>query len=103
MSQFRKPDADAIADMAVENFTEMRDKVADPRFLLEKQVERILQREFPDKYVSRYSLVTFSRAPYRKALLAGQAHAGLLRKLCEGIEKPEQVDLCLARTLIEKL
>jgi kynurenine 3-monooxygenase len=102
LSETRKPDADAIADMAVENFIEMRDKVADPRFLLEKQVERILQREFPDKYISRYSLVTFSRTPYRNALAAGIVHAEILRKLCEGIDRVDQVDLNLARALIDE-
>jgi kynurenine 3-monooxygenase len=101
-SETRKPDADAIADMAVENFIEMRDKVADPKFLLEKQVERILQREFPDKYISRYVLVTFSRTPYRNALAAGIVHAEILKKLCEGIERAEQVDLSLARRLIDE-
>ncbi len=101
-SHSRKPDADAIADMAVENFIEMRDKVGDPKFLLEKQVERILQREFPEKYVSRYSLVTFSRTPYRNALAAGVVHAQILRKLCAGIERADQVDLSLARRLVDE-
>lgn len=101
-SETRKPDADAIADMAVENFIEMRDKVADPKFLLEKQVERILQREFPDKYISRYSLVTFSRTPYRNALSAGVVHAEILQKLCVGIERADQMDLNLARQLIDE-
>ena len=67
----RKENTDAIADMAVENFIEMRDKVANPRFLLEKAVEKILQKEFPHHYVSRYSLVSFSNVPYKVALAAG--------------------------------
>lgn len=96
----RKPDSDAIADMAVENFTEMRDKVADPRFLLEKQVERILQREFPGKYISRYALVTFSRTPYRKALEAGEIHAEILSELCRGLSSADQINLVRARELI---
>jgi kynurenine 3-monooxygenase len=101
-SETRKPDADAIADMAVENFIEMRDKVSDPRFLLEKQVERILQREFPEKYISRYSLVTFSRTPYRNALAAGIVHAEILGKLCQGIDRAEQLDLAMAGDLINE-
>ncbi len=45
--RLRKPNADAIADMAVENFIEMRDSTANPRFLLEKQVEKVLLNAFP--------------------------------------------------------
>jgi kynurenine 3-monooxygenase len=100
LSSTRKADSDAIADMAVENFTEMRDKVGDPRFLLEKAVERILQREFPEDYVSRYSLVTFRREPYRLALQAGLIESQILTELCRGIEAPEAVDLKRAEILI---
>jgi kynurenine 3-monooxygenase len=101
-SRERKPDADAIADMALENFIEMRDKVADRRFLLEREVESVLQRAFPDKYRSRYSLVTFSRVPYRAALQAGVIDNGLLAELCRGIERADQVDLSRAQKLIEQ-
>ncbi len=99
-SELRKPDADAIADLAVENFVEMRDKVADPRFLLEKQVERILQREFPAEYVSRYSMVTFSRVPYRQALEAGVMQNELLSELCRELTSVDQLNLGRARELI---
>jgi kynurenine 3-monooxygenase len=96
----RKENTDAIADMAVENFIEMRDKVADPKFQLEKAVERILQREFPGQYVSRYSLVTFTNVPYSLAMKAGLVTDEILRELCAGIEKAEQVDLKKAAKLI---
>ena len=65
--RLRKPNADAIADMAVENFVEMRDKTADPRFLLEKAVEKELLKAFPGEFLSRYTLVSFSLVPYRLA------------------------------------
>jgi kynurenine 3-monooxygenase len=96
----RKPNADAIADLAVENFVEMRDKVASPSFLLEKSVERILQEKFPGEYVSRYSLVTFSREPYRLAYEMGLVQSEILSNLCQNIRSPEQVDLELAGRLI---
>lgn len=96
----RKPHADAIASMAIENFVEMRDKVGDPRFLLEKQVERELQKTFPDTFVSRYAWVTFSRAPYRFSYEVGEIQAGILRELCQGIERVEQLDLEKAGELI---
>jgi kynurenine 3-monooxygenase len=96
----RKPNADAIADLAVENFIEMRDKVGNPRFLLEKAVERVLQEKFPGEYVSRYGLVTFSREPYRLAHEMGRAQNEVLSELCSGIDAAEQVDLGRAAQLI---
>ncbi|MEW6055019.1 MAG: NAD(P)/FAD-dependent oxidoreductase [Bdellovibrionota bacterium] len=100
----RKPNSDAIADMAVENFTEMRDKVGDPRFLLEKAIEKRLQEKFPNRYISRYALVTFRREPYRFAYEAGIAQNEILNELCQGISTAEQLDLEKADQLIrEKL
>lgn len=98
----RKPDTDSIAEMAVENFIEMRDKVADPRFLLEKKVERLVVERFPGQYISRYCLVTFSRVPYRMAQRVGAAQNRMLAELCRGIERAEDVDWDKARTLIWK-
>ena len=96
----RKSNADAIADMAVENFVEMSDKVADPRFLLEKSVERVLQEKFPGEYVSRYALVTFTCEPYRLAYEMGTIQAGILKELCAGLGSAEQLDLARAEKLI---
>src|SRR5665213_2131264 len=67
----RKPDADAIAELAVSNFVEMRDLVADKKFLLRKKIEAYLNEHFPDKWMSLYSMVTFSQIPYSKALKQG--------------------------------
>ena len=97
----RKPNSDAIADMAVENFVEMRDRVADPAFLLEKAVERALQRQFPDVFVSRYAYVSFTRAPYRFAWDVGRVQSGILAELCRGLTSADAVDLELARALID--
>jgi kynurenine 3-monooxygenase len=94
----RKPDTDAIADLAVENFVEMRDRVADPAFLFQRKVEDELQRRMPGRYLSRYQLVTFTRLPYRVALEAGRIQAGLLRESIHG----EQVDYPLAQRLAEE-
>jgi len=97
----RKIDTDAIADMAVENFVEMRDKVADPKFQLEKAVEKILQNTFSGQYISRYSLVTFTNVPYSFAMKVGIVNDELLAQLCKDIGAAEQVDLILARKLIK--
>lgn len=100
-SQLRKANTDAIADMAVENFVEMRDKVADARFIKHKSAEKILQMEFPDKYISRYSLVTFSNVPYRVALDAGSKIEYILDRLCGDLDDVTRLDRSLARQLIE--
>ncbi|MET0422854.1 MAG: NAD(P)/FAD-dependent oxidoreductase [Actinoplanes sp.] len=60
----RRENSEAIAAMALANFVEMRDKVADPFFQLGKSVEHTLERLLPGTYVSRYELVSFSTTPY---------------------------------------
>lgn len=57
--QQRKPDADAIADLALDNFIEMRDLVADPEFLLRKKIEAAIHQQFPKTWIPLYSMVTF--------------------------------------------
>ena len=96
----RKTNADAIADMAVENFIEMRDSTADPRFLLEKGVEKVLLNAFPGEFVSRYTLVSFSRVPYRLAYEVGTLAGGIVTELAQGLKRPEDVDLDAAARLI---
>lgn len=98
--QLRKPNADAIADMAVENFVEMRASTADPRFLLEKAIEKRLLAELPGEFLSRYALVTFSRAPYRVAYDAGRIASGIVSELAEGVSSAAEVDLARARALV---
>ncbi|MGO8971639.1 MAG: FAD-dependent oxidoreductase [Myxococcaceae bacterium] len=100
-ARLRKPNADAIADMAVENFVEMRDSVADARFLLEKSIERRLLNAFPGEFLSRYALVSFSRAPYRLAYEVGRVAAALVSELATGVASAEEVDLTAARRLVQ--
>lgn len=67
--QLRKPDGDAIAELALNNFIEMRDKVADPKFLLQKKIEARQHEKYPDKWIPIYSQVTFSpQIRYSEAL-----------------------------------
>ena len=91
------PDADAIADLAVENFVEMRDKVADPEFILWKEVEAELSRRFPGEYLSRYQLVTFTRVPYGIARRVGQIEQEILGGLSRG-----EYDFSRAEELVEE-
>lgn len=100
--RLRKTNADAIADMAVENFIEMRDSTASPRFLLEKQVEKALLNAFPGQFLSRYTLVSFSRVPYRLAYQVGTVAGGIVSELSEGLSRAEDVDLDRAARLIRE-
>ncbi len=70
----RKKDTDAIADLAIDNYYEMRDHVANPIFQEKRKIEMALEKEFPDKYSSKYSLVTFNEnLSYSEAMLKGRA------------------------------
>jgi kynurenine 3-monooxygenase len=64
----RKVHADAIADLALANFVEMRDHVASARFLFQKKVEKMLHRWFPQRFMPLYTMVSFSRIPYADAV-----------------------------------
>jgi len=78
----RKPDADAIADMAANNFTEMRDRTADPKFLLQKKIEARLHENYPDKWIPAYSQVTFSpHIRYSDALARGNRQEIIMQEV----------------------
>jgi kynurenine 3-monooxygenase len=66
-SAVQKPNGDAIADLALRNFIEMRDEVGSRLFLLRKQFEKILHRLLPGVYTPLYNLVSFSSIPYAEA------------------------------------
>ena len=76
--QSRQPDADAIAELALQNFVEMRDRVADPRFLLRKKIEAHLHAQFPEHWVPLYTQVTFSDRPYSEALHNGKRQEAIM-------------------------
>jgi kynurenine 3-monooxygenase len=78
----RKPDGDAIADMAEANFIEMRDKTADKTFLLQKKIEARFAEKYPDKWIPFYSMVTYSpHIRYSTALREGQRQQAIMDKV----------------------
>ncbi len=92
-SEQRKPNADAICDLAEENFYEMRDAVADPIFQRKRELETKLEHEFPD-YFSKYSMVTFREdLPYAVAKEKGNAQDKLLMEICAKVENVSEIDL----------
>jgi kynurenine 3-monooxygenase len=98
--QARKINTDAIADLAVENFVEMRDRVADPRFLFRKKVELALEAKYPERFVPKYAMVTFHRIPYATALRRGKIQERMLAELCDSIARLEDLDWSKAEKLV---
>ena len=78
----RKKDTDAIADLAIDNYHEMRDHVADPLFKKKRAIEMALEASFPMEYFSKYSLVTFNEEiGYYEAMTKGRAQDKVLLKI----------------------
>jgi kynurenine 3-monooxygenase len=98
----RKPNTDAIAAMALENFTEMMAKVADPRFLLEKKIEIQLSQRLGAAFTSRYALITHSLVPYSHCHVVGKVQQSILSDLSEGKADEDSVDYSLAAKLVDE-
>lgn len=81
ISRNRVKDGHAIADLAIQNFYEMRDHVADAEFLRRKKISKYLVEHYPSKYRPQYDLVTFTHTPYSEALAFGPKQAELLNKI----------------------
>jgi len=90
--QNRKPDADAIAELALQNFVEMRDLVADKAFVERKKVEKELYRRFPDNWEPLYNMVTFSHRPYSEALQQGILQDSIMKEVMKKYENAEQLN-----------
>ena len=100
--RFQRPNGDAIAEMALENFVEMRDKVGDKEFLLRKSVDLRLEKLFPRFYRTRYAMVVYTLIPYSLAQQAGKIQKEILDEVCQGIVTPEQMDVKRAEELIQR-
>jgi kynurenine 3-monooxygenase len=74
----RKPNADAIAELALEHFAELRDKVGDPEFLLRKEIERRLSELDPERFMPLYALISFTTLPYVEARARGREQEKLI-------------------------
>lgn len=88
----RRPNAAAIQRMALENYHEMRDRVDDADYLLQRALELELQARHPGRFVPHYAMVTFMRIPYRVALERSEIQRALLREATAGLARLDQVD-----------
>ncbi|MFN8943854.1 MAG: FAD-dependent oxidoreductase, partial [Pseudobdellovibrionaceae bacterium] len=100
LQTLRKPNADAIADMAVENWFEMSERVADPKFILRKKVEVILEEKIPQDFKSRYGMVTYTQIPYAQVQYLGNLQNQIFQKLLTHVDQIEDVDFEKAKLLI---
>lgn len=99
----RKPHAEAIADMTLANYVEMRADVLDPEYLLKRALALELERRHPDRLSPRYNMVMFSSMPYSEAQHRASAQAGILAALTHDITSLAQVDFERAAALVGEL
>ncbi|MDX1556518.1 MAG: NAD(P)/FAD-dependent oxidoreductase [Xanthomonadales bacterium] len=102
LQERRIDNANAIADMALENYEIMRESVRHEGFLLRKALEHELERRHPGHFVARYSLVMFHRGPYAEAYRRGEAQAEILDALLEGATSLDDIDYEKASQLINE-
>ncbi|MBP6309091.1 MAG: FAD-dependent monooxygenase [Arenimonas sp.] len=98
----RMDNAAAIQAMALENYVEMRDKVDDAQFLLQRTLERQLADLHPERFVPRYSMVSFQRVDYATAFTRGKIQRQILQTLTEGKSDTNAVDFVRASELIHQ-
>jgi kynurenine 3-monooxygenase len=96
----RRPNTGAIADMALENYVEMRSTVREPRFQLKKDLSFRLEERHPGRFIPRYSMVMFHTIPYAEAKRRGAIQEEILDELTSGAETLDEVDLARADRLI---
>jgi kynurenine 3-monooxygenase len=96
----RVENTNAIADLAIDNFVEMQDKVNDPDFMKKRKLEMLLEQNYPE-YYSKYSLVTFKPdMSYASAMKLGREQDNLLLSMCKEVDHVEELD---TDEVIEKL
>lgn len=104
LEAIRKPSGDAIADMALENFIEMRDTVADPKFQLKKQIGFELEKRYPGRFIPRYAMVVFHpEISYAEARRRSFIQETVLDALATGTTSTDAVDWHKAEKLVAGL
>ncbi len=99
----RKPDADAIADMALDNYIEMRSDVIDPDYLLRRDLALTLEERFPDRIAARYGMVMFTTMPYAEVVARNERQQDVFRTLIDGAGSLDDIDWAKAEQLVDDL
>ena len=101
--RLRRPNTDAIAQMALENYVEMRDTVRNPQFHDMKELAFELERRYPGRFIPRYSMVMFHpEIPYAEALRRGRVQSSILAELKQRPTESGDVDMSLAESLVRQ-
>jgi kynurenine 3-monooxygenase len=100
LARLRKPNSDAIARMALENYVDMRDTAGKEDFLWRKELGFELERRFPNRFIPRYSMVMFHRLPYTEAFARGEVQQGIIDELLSGRTTTKAVDWQQAEQLV---
>ena len=79
--ELRKPNCDAVTDMSLANFIELSERVGDPRFLLQKEIERKIHQMYPERFVPLYSMVAFGHLPYAEVQEIARAQEEVVRRI----------------------
>lgn len=98
-SQLHVKNGHAIANMALENYIEMRDKVNDSQYRIRRKLELALENQFPDRFIPRYSMVSFHQIPYSKVYQRGNLQLKIIEALLDLDPNGKTID----RVLVEKM
>ena len=93
----RKPDVDSIAKMAIENYIEMRDLVTQSNYIIRKKIANTLSEKFPQQFIPRYNMVSFSSIPYSQVYKRGEIQQEIISELIS-----DKLDLRKAEILINR-
>ena len=89
----------AIADMALENYLEMRDHVNDPEYKKRRNMELKLERMFPDQFIPRYSMVSFHQIPYAEVYQRGEKQFKIISDVLKADPSGQSID----KAMVEKM
>ncbi|MGH8275054.1 MAG: FAD-dependent oxidoreductase [Gammaproteobacteria bacterium] len=98
----RKPNADAIAAMSLANYIEMRDGVADPHYLLKRELAAALTDRLPGHFMSRYRMVSFTSIPYATCVARDREQTALMKSILNGHDDLDGIDLAAAATRVRQ-
>lgn len=101
-TQRRKPNADAIAAMSLANYVEMRDGVADPHYLLKRELAAALTARAPTHFRSHYRMVSFTSLPYADCLARDRRQDALMETLLSGHDRLADIDLAAAAERVQR-
>ena len=100
-SKIRKPNGDGVQDLSMQNYVVMRDKTADPKFLLQKKIEQKFANSYPEKWIPLYSMVSFTNISYSDAWEIGMKQQKIMEEIMKisNIEKEWESDEIIRKML----